>query len=205
MFSAEGAGVESHLHGIQEDFCDDAGVLGVVSYGHQADAFDEQHLGGVAPAGDIGFDFFFGLGRLVLAVHNDVFALAIDDAVGREGCEDAFRVGQEFIHQGVFGNLKGLEAASAAGQDLPDGGKDLAYAVAHGCFPFREGGHQGFQLCHYVLINSIDFCYRIGGYEDAVVLQEDDLRLAAALCFPLSDGIIHLLEEGVTRIGIGYI
>ena len=205
VLSTEGAGVEGHFHGIQEDFRDDAGVLGVVTHGYQADAFDEQHLGGVAPAGDIGFDFFFGLGRLVVGVNDDVFALAIDDAVGREGCEDAFRVGQEFIHQGVFGNLQGLEAASAAGQDLPDGGKHFAHAVAHGCFPFREGGHQGFQLCHYVLINGIDLRHRIGGYEDAVVLQEDDLRLASALRFPLADGIIHLLEEGVTRIGIGYI
>ena len=74
MFSAEGAGVESHFHGIQEDFCDDAGVLGVVSYGHQADAFDEQHLGGVALARDEVFDLRLGLTLFPFSSHPRKFS-----------------------------------------------------------------------------------------------------------------------------------
>ena len=203
MGAAETARVERNLHRIQEDLGDDAGILGAVTHGNQADPLDQQDLGSMAPPSDVGLDLLFGLLHEVVGIQDDILAFAIDDDVRGERQEHRLRILQITVHQRVPGDLQGLEATSTAGKDLPDGrddfrdrGGDLfTHAV-------RKRFHALRQPRHHVGIDPVDLLRRVGRDEDAVVLQEDDLGLLAPDGLEGLDPFVHLLEEGITGVGI---
>ena len=203
VFAAEETGVVSDLHRIEEDLGDDVGVLGVVAHGHEADTLDQQYLRGVSPTRDIGLDLLLGLLHEVVGIKDDVFALAIDDDVRGERQADGLRIGQEAVHERVPHDLQRLDAAAAAGQDLADGRDDVRHFVGN-LLPesFRNRLHVRFQAGHNIGIDPVDFFGRIGGDEHAVVLQEDDLRLAAGRRLAGQDAVVHLLEKGVARVRV---
>ena len=203
MFPAEGSGIERHLHRVQEHLGDNAGVLGVVAHGHEADSFDQQHLRGMSPAGDVSLDLLLGLPDRILGFQDDILALAIDDDVRGKGMEDGRRILQETVHEGVPGDLQGLETATAAGQDLADGRQDLGHFGGHLlAHPVRSGLYTGFQAVHDAGIDPVDLLGRVGTHENAMVLQEDDLRLAAAGGLPGLDAVIDLLEKGIAGVRV---
>ena len=203
MLTAEGSGIESHLHRVQEHLGDDTGVLGVVTHGYEADSLDQQDLRSMSVAGHIGLDFLFGLLHKILGIQDDVLALAINDDVRGEGQEDGLRILQEAVHEGVPGDLQGLESAAAPGQNLTDGRKDLGHFDGHFfTHAVRNRFHAGFQPVHDAAVDPVDFLRRVGAHEDTVVLQEDDLRFTAPGGLPGLNAVIHLLEEGIARIRI---
>ena len=201
MRPAEGSGVPGDLDGVQEDIRDDLGVLGAVTGGQQADARDEEYLGRVAAAGDVSLDGLFG-GIRIRTVEQEVFALAIDDAVRGEGRLDSFPTLHRPLGQGVGSDLDGLEAASGTTQHGAHGGHEVHRLFVDRHISFRDRLHACFELGHDAVVDAADLIGRVGAHEDAVVLEEDDLRLGAVVLPPGLDAVVHLLEQGVAGIGV---
>ena len=82
----------------------------------------------MAPAGDIVLDFLLRL--LDIGRKDQVFALAIDDDVRREGRLYFFGILQRPVGKGIGGDLQRLETAAAAGKHLPDGRNHFRHSQA---------------------------------------------------------------------------
>ena len=154
----------------------------------------------MAAAGNILFDGGFGLCHI--GIQHQILALAIDDDIRRKGRCNGARSLQDAIYQGIFGYLQGLEATSAAGEDLPDGGNEFRHAAVHLGRAFRQGLYAAFQIAHDTAVDAVYLLRGIGPHENTVVLQENHLRLPALFGLPGLQAVIYLLEKGITGVCI---
>ena len=211
MRSAETAGAPCDLDAVQEYFGHDAGVLGVVADGQQAHARHQDDLGRMAASGDVTFDGLFGCIR-IRSFQKEVFALAVNDPIRGERLLDGVPAFDGPLRQGVGRDLDGLQPASGAAQDGTHGGNEfgqvviLRLAEGSGFFALLrmtggallrmtgQGLHACFQLRHDPVIDVADLGGRVCTDEDAMVLQENDLRLGALLGAPGLDPVVDLAE-----------
>ena len=206
MLPAERFGVPRYLDGVHEHVGDDLRVLGAVAGGDETYPLDKYHFRSMAaPCGVALYSLLCQFGEIFafLRLDEHVLGLAVYDSVRSEWGEHALGLLHHRLDQGVASDLEGLEPASGAAEDCPDGRHDLADAVADRRIPFRDGLHLRFEGREHRIVDPLYLFRAVRSHEDAVVLQEDDLRLVACglpVCLYL---VVDLLEEGVSRVGVG--
>lgn len=207
VLASERLGDRGDLHHVLVHVQNNVAACGVVADRHQADTLDEQHLRRIAVRCDVLLDLRLGLLEQRLLIGGgeiDVFRLAVDDRVGREGRRNfrIFAFGRSItLDQRVVADAERLDSLLA--EHHADSREHFLHAVAYRLVAFgqRYAGRLLDRREHAV-VNGLDLGRRVGADEDAVILQQQNGGFLAEFGLVGFDPVVHFLEQHVSRIGI---